>query len=121
MPNKYEKYFSNWIFDNLPTSDMWLIVQDIDFVLQNYQKKRFMIIELKTRWNQLTYPQKQLYNMLHKRLVRSDHTDDWTYCWTYSLCFAWDDFNDWSVTLNWEYKHEHDIYDFLMSKLHFYE
>ena len=113
MSNKYERYFSNWLYDNLPSSDTGLLIQDIDFCLQNYKTKKFLFIELKTRWNKITFPQKQFYNMLHKRLKKTNTVDWREYMWTQLIEFQWDNFKGWDVRLNWEHINE----DLLIEKL----
>jgi len=73
--NKYEEYFSQWMYDNLPPSDLGIIIQDIDAIIQNYKTKRFMIIELKTRGNNVTKSQRAFYSMLNERLYKTNKTD----------------------------------------------
>jgi len=108
MTNRYERYFSNWLYDMLPSSDTGLLIQDIDFCLQNYKTKHFLFIELKTRWNTLTYPQRQFYNMLHKRLKNTNN--DWRkYKWTWLIEFENDTFDDWRVKLNWKIIMQHEL------------
>ena len=122
---RYEFYFNNWLYDNLPPSDKWLVIQDIDFVLQNYKTKRFLIIELKTKGNLLTDCQKSFYNMLHKRLVNSNN--DWyMFVWTYLIEFEWTTFEDWNVYLSWSNQEktmvfQDSLHEFLSDKLWLYE
>ena len=100
--SKYEQFFSNRLHDNLPDSAHGVIISNIDFVICDYQTKKFIIIELKTKWNQMQPRQKNLYNMLHKRLM---HTNEWfddrTFVWTYCICFEWTTFQDGWVTIQW--------------------
>ncbi len=74
--SRYEQFFSNRLFNNLPESSKGVIISNIDFVICNYLTKKFIIIELKTHWKQMESRQKWLYNMLHKRLKYSDKIDD---------------------------------------------
>jgi len=117
--NKYETFFSNWLHDFLPDSSNGCIIQDVDFVIQNYHKKKFMLIELKTRWNVVSYPQRKFYNMLHKRLNKSNSTDDWEYVWTHLITFWWDNFYDWIVTLDWKPIWEDELIQFIGTELWF--
>lgn len=107
--NKYERFFSNWLFENLPNSDTWMLIMDIDFVLSNYKTKKFCFIELKTRWNEVTYSQKQMYNIIHKRLLRTNWKDWWKYEWTHLIRFEKDNFDDWYCELNWKFIKEYEL------------
>lgn len=98
--SKYEQFFSNWLFANLPSSAEWTIISNIDFVVCDYKTKKFFLLELKTRGNQMKQRQKNLYNMIHKRLWRTNQgVDDWTFVGSYCICFAWTNFYDGPVTI----------------------
>lgn len=100
--SKYEQFFSNRLFKNLPKSSEWVIISNIDFVICDYQMKKFILIELKTKWNQMQQRQKGLYNMIHRRLMKTNEwVDDRTFVWTYCICFEWTNFEDWWVTIEW--------------------
>lgn len=118
MNNKYESFFSNWLFNNLPESSEWMVIQDIDYVLQNFKTKRFIFIELKTRKNELTSAQRSFYSMLHKRMIKSNEINDWwKFIWTHLIQFEKDNFDDWYVLLNWkminEYQLQHKLIELL--------
>ena len=70
--SKYEQFFSNWLFGNLPSSAEGTIISNIDYVICDYKTKKFFLLELKTRGNQMQPRQKNLYNMIHKRLRRTN-------------------------------------------------
>jgi hypothetical protein len=98
--SKYEQFFSNRLFASLPSSSEWTIISNIDYVICDYKTKKFFLLELKTRWNQMKDRQKWLYNMIHKRLWRTNEwVDDWKFVGTYCVCFAWTNFYDWPVTI----------------------
>ena len=100
--SKYEQFFSNRLFSNLPKSSEWVIISNIDFVVCDYKMKKFILIELKTKWNQMQQRQKNLYNMIHRRLMRTNEgVDNRTFVWTYCICFEWTNFEDWWVTIEW--------------------
>jgi len=117
---KYETFMQNWFYENLPNSEFWCIIQDIDFIIQNLKTKRFLIIELKTRWNKVTYSQRKFYSMLNKRLAKTNWSDWWTYVWTNLLSFEWDNFYDWKVTLNWNKTDEYQLQQFFYDNLWLY-
>ena len=98
--SKYEQFFSNRLFSSLPSSAEGTIISNIDYVICDYKTKKFFLLELKTRGNQMQQRQKGLYNMLHKRLLRTNKgVDDWTFVGTYCVSFAWTNFYDGPVTI----------------------
>lgn len=92
--SKYESFFQNRLFSNLPKSSEGVIISNIDFVICNYETKKFIIIELKTKWNTMKLWQKQLYNMLHKRLMKTNDLDDRLFQGTYCIRFMGENFSD---------------------------
>ena len=98
--SKYESFFQNRLFSNLPKSSEWVIISNIDFVICNYETKKFIIIELKTKWNDMKLWQKQLYNMLHRRLMKTNDLDDRSFQGTYCIRFMGENFSD-PVFIQW--------------------
>lgn len=113
---KYEQFLSNWLYEHLPESSEWTLISDIDFIICNYKTKRFMLLELKTRWAEIKKWQRDLYKMLHNRL-RASFDDWWTYTWVHLIKFQWDNFYDWEVTLDWDRVNEYELQQFLFNKL----
>lgn len=100
--SKYEQFFSNWLFSSLPSSSEGTIISNIDYVICDYKTKKFFLLELKTKGNQMQQRQKNLYNMIHKRLRRTNEgVDDWKFVWTFCVQFAWTNFYDGPVTIRW--------------------
>lgn len=100
--SKYEQFFSNWLFASLPSSSEGTIISNIDYVICDYKTKKFFLLELKTRWNEMQPRQKNLYNMIHKRLRRTNEgVDDWKFVWTFCVQFSGTNFYDWPVTIRW--------------------
>ena len=98
--SKYEQFFSNRLFSSLPSSTEWTLISNIDYVICDYKTKKFFLLELKTKGNQMQQRQKNLYNMIHKRLRRTNEwVDDWKFVWTFCVQFAWNNFYDWPVTI----------------------
>lgn len=95
--SKYEAFFSNWLFQNLPSSADWYMISNIDFIITNYHSKKFMMVELKTRGNEMKPRQRKFYNMIHKRLNNSNNLDNYTFVGSVLISFNWDTFNDWNV------------------------
>ena len=116
---KYEKYMSNWISFNLPSSSNGCVVQDLDFIIQNYKAKKFLLLEIKTKGNQLTYAQRKFYDMLHKSLIKTELYDWREYIWTHLLKFEWEGFSDWDVTLDWNIITEKELIEFFNDELWF--
>lgn len=98
--SKYESFFQNRLFSNLPKSSEWVIISNIDFVICNYETKKFIIIELKTKGNEMKLRQKQLYNMLHRRLMHTNDLDDRSFQGTYCIRFMGENFSD-PVFIQW--------------------
>jgi len=121
--NKYEREFSNWLYDNLPKSTEWQWISDIDFFLYNVTTKRFLIIELKTRWNEMQTWQKMFYWEIHKRLMQTNEDNDMKFVGTYCIEFEWTNWSDGLVQISWtEIKEKQHIYqntlqEFLYEKL----
>lgn len=88
------------MFANLPSSTEGTIISNIDYVICDYKTKKFFLLELKTRGNQMKPRQRWLYNMIHKRLRRTNEgVDDRKFVWTYCVSFAWTNFYDGPVTI----------------------
>lgn len=98
--SKYESFFQNRLFWNLPKSSEGVIISNIDFVICNYETKKFIIIELKTKWNEMKLRQKQLYNMLHRRLMHTNNLDNRSFEGTYCIRFMGENFSD-PVFIQW--------------------
>jgi hypothetical protein len=56
--SKYESFFQNRLFSNLPKSSEGVIISNIDFVICNYKTKKFILVELKTKGNEMKPRQK---------------------------------------------------------------
>lgn len=95
--SKYEQYFSNRLHENLPPSSEGIVISNIDFVICNYETKKFILLELKTCWKTMERRQRWLYNMLHKRLMYADNIDEWKFMWTFLVTFEGKTFQDGSV------------------------
>lgn len=119
MDNEYERFFSNWISKNLPPSNKWCYVTDIDFYISNYFTKKFMFLEIKTKWKKIDKWQRNMYNMIHRRLSNNNIRDWWTYVWTNLLEFNWENFYDWKVFLNKNEIDEYKLKEFLYFKFWF--
>lgn len=115
---KYEQFLSNWLYEHLPESSEWTLISDIDFIICNYKTKRFMLLELKTRWAEIKKWQRDLYKMLHNRL-KASFDDWWTYMWVHLIKFQWDNFYDWEVTLDWNRTNEYELQQFLYDNLRY--
>lgn len=65
-PHERLLFFSDWIRENLPDSTTGYNVSDVDFILSDEYKKRFMIIELKNKGKHPTNKQKEILRFIHK-------------------------------------------------------
>ena len=98
--SKYESFFQNRLFSNLPKSSEGVIISNIDFVICNYKTKKFILVELKTKGNEMKPRQKWLYNMLHRRLMHTNNLDNRSFEGTYCIRFMGENFSD-PVFIQW--------------------
>lgn len=101
MESKYEFYFSNRLSESLPDSKSWVIISNIDYMIFNYHSKKFMMIELKTNWREMDKRQRNMYNMLHNRFMKTNSQDWYEFVWTFLITFAWENWSDWFVFIEW--------------------
>lgn len=113
--NKYERSFSNFIKDALPSSTEWMWVTDIDFVLYNVTTKKFCMIELKTRWNTMWEWQKMIYRDIHRRLLMTNKNSEMKFVWTFCVEFEWTDFHDGRVWIQWTWIKKTEVYQMTLS------
>lgn len=99
--SKYEQFFSNRLHENLPKSAYGTLISNIDFIIGDYKTKKFYLVELKTHWNYMRQRQKNLYNMLYKRLnfCNDKGLDSRTFVWCYCITFEGSNFKDWKVRI----------------------
>lgn len=115
MENKYEREFSNFIKDSLPSSSEWMWVTDIDFVLYNKATKKFCMIELKTRGNVMKEWQKEIYREIHKRLVYTNKNSSMKFVWTFCIEFEGIDFEDWRVWIHWTWVKKTEVFRYTLA------
>lgn len=108
--NKYERYFSNFLSDVLPSSKEWMWISDIDFVLYNKASSKFCMIELKTRGNTMAEWQKEIYREIHKRLVHTNEQSKMKFIGTYCIEFDGADFEDWRVWITGSWIERTEVY-----------
>lgn len=70
--------FSQWVRDNLPDSSFGFLVTDLDFILYNYNTKRVMLLEIKTKNTNLKEWQKIIFNNL-SRWIKNGINDNWDF------------------------------------------
>lgn len=64
-PHETKLKFSDWIRENLPSSEDGFMVSDVDFILYNYKTKRMMFIEQKQFGSEVKEWQKKLFTILN--------------------------------------------------------
>jgi len=99
---------SGWIRKNLPDSSLGFMVTDLDFILYNYNTKKFMLLEVKTRNAQLRKWQENIFNNLSK-WVKQGIDKDWTYLGFNVIKFESTFFNDGKVYWNNQETTEEDL------------
>jgi len=91
---KREQNFSNYLDDYMPKSIEWMFISDVDYVLYNTKTKRFLMLEIKTLWNEMKPWQREIYWEIHKRLMLTNKQSHMKFVWTYLIEFNWKDWND---------------------------
>ena len=91
--------FSNWIRNNLPDSSFGFMVTDLDFILYNYNTKRIMLLEIKTRNTNLKIWQENIFNNL-SRWINNGIDKGWEYLGFNIIKFQNISFNDGKCYLN---------------------
>jgi hypothetical protein len=83
---KKDVTFNNWVRNNCKPSKDGLNISDIDFVVEEYKKKKMMIIEVKTFGKKdIHYGQKHIYSVLNSAMKHS-YPNNYTGC--YLLVFS---------------------------------
>jgi hypothetical protein len=80
--------FNLWMRNILPSSHQGLLLTDIDMVLMNYKSKQFMMLEIKTGWNENSAPkQSGQYSILAfiDSCIKSAQQREYTYLGTHLI------------------------------------
>jgi hypothetical protein len=107
-PHETLKKMSDWVRINLPEPEDGFMVSDLDFILQNYKTKKFILLEVKTRGVEVKPWQYNLFKNLDK-WISQGVDDDWTYIGFHTLTFENSDFNDGFVYFDGVLNNESDI------------
>lgn len=103
-----ELNFSGWVRINLPDSSFGFLITDLDFILYNYNTKRIMLLEIKTRNAELKTWQKNIFTNLSKWISRGID-DNWTFLGFHIIKFENTFFNDGKVYFDGEVSSEKEI------------
>ena len=112
ITNHRDLSFSTWVRTNLPDSSTGFLVSDLDFILQNYNTKKIMLIEIKTHGCPLKTWQSKLFNQIDKWL-KNGVDNDWQYYGFHVITFENTFFNDGKTYLDGVEKTENEIKKFL--------
>ena len=93
ITGKRDLTFSQWIRDNLPDSSFGFMVTDLDFILYNYNTKKVMLLEIKTRNTNIRVWQRSIFDNFSKWIKRGID-DDWIYLGFHIIKFQNTFFND---------------------------
>jgi hypothetical protein len=100
--------FSGWVRNNLPDSSTGFMASDLDFILQNYQTKKIMLLEIKTRNSDLKNWQKRLFKNIHTWIANGIN-DNWQYLGFHVIQFENTNFNDGRVYFDYKISSENKI------------
>lgn len=86
---------SLWIRFKLPNSKKeGLCVEDIDVIAANCTTKQMMMLETKTENAEVKFPQKEVFNNLHRWIKKGIKNDGWNYLGFHGIKFERKFFND---------------------------
>lgn len=105
---------SGWIRQNLPDSSFGFYVTDLDFILYNWQTKKIMLLEVKTRNGEIKKWQKTIFIQL-ERWIRKGIDDGWAFLGFSTIKFENTFFDDGRVFLNGTLATEEQIKKYLSS------
>ena len=104
--------FSGWIRENLPDSSFGFMATDLDFILYNFQTKKLMLLEVKTRNAELKQWQRNLFDNVAKWIAKGID-QDWSFLGFHIIRFEHTFFNDGKVYLDNELITEEGIRNYL--------
>lgn len=70
--------FSGWVRNKLPDSSTGYSASDLDFILWNWNTKKVMLLEIKTRNSYPKYGQKMMWKNINRWIINGIDSD-WTY------------------------------------------
>lgn len=113
MTGKRDLWFSGWIRRMLPDSSTGFLVSDLDFILWNYNTRRLMLIEVKTRGAKMRFWQEGLFNTLDQILTIGSSTAGVDYLGFHCIRFENTTFSDGRCMIDGELVTESELIDYL--------
>lgn len=112
LTNERDLTFSKWIRARLPDSSTGFLVSDLDFIIYDFKKKKIMMLETKTRNNDVKQWQRILFTNI-ERWMNKGIDNDWTFFGFHYIKFEGTDFTNGKVYLDENEISENDLIDFL--------
>jgi hypothetical protein len=103
-----ELKFSSWIGEKLPDSSFGFLVTDLDFILYNWQTKKIMLLEIKTRNAKLKKWQQIIFFQIAK-WIEKGIDKDWIFQGFHIIKFENTFFNDGEVCWDNKLSSEEEI------------
>jgi len=96
ITGKRDLNFSGWIREKLPDSATGFLVSDLDFIIYNYNTRKIMLVEVKTRNTELKYWQETLFSNI-ARWLSQGMDRDWCFLGFHTIRFENTCFDDGKV------------------------
>jgi len=88
-----ELKMSGWVRNNLPDSCFGFLVTDLDFIMYNFNTKKIMLLEIKTRNSQPKKWQRRIFQDL-ARWIKNGIDSDWEFLGFHLIVFENTFFDD---------------------------
>lgn len=92
-PHELSKKFNTWVRNKLPDSSSGYSASDLDFILWNWQTKKYMLLEIKTRNTNIRTGQRYMWKNLNNWL-KAGTSNDWEYKGFHLIKFENTNFED---------------------------
>jgi len=92
-PHEIAKKFNDWVRTECPDSSFGFLATDLDFILYNYNTKKLMLLEIKTRNRPLEFWQEKVFENF-SRWLKNGLNKDWTFLGFHIIKFQNTFFND---------------------------
>ena len=120
ITGKRSLVFSDWVRRKLPDSSTGFTATDVDFFLQNYKKKKLMMLEVKIKNGEIEPWQKILFEnieyFLRKGINDCPEKLRWKFYGFHTITFEKESFDDGKVYLDGKLSNEADIIKLLSMK-----
>lgn len=112
-PHENAKKFNLWVREKLPDSFTGFCASDLDLILWNFNTKKVMLLEVKTRNQKIKAYQRNMWRKLNKWLICGIRGDGWEYLGFHLVTFENLSFEDGRCYLDKSEVTEAELIEFL--------